>query len=250
MTTKIYESGLRAETCARLISEGLSHRFRECTVLPIPSSRDGETVTGTDVPLLSAVGSVGDGALIVGYGIPKACADGARALGAVVADSYGDEVFLDSNARLTAECALGIILTTGTRALSDMRIGVVGYGRIGKYMTRLLLYLGCTVTVYTRRESVCLELGECGVDCEMSTSPSVLAGLDILVNTAPARIFDTSSFDFPDGLRIIELASGDNFPGCPHVEKYPSVPARMFPCSAGRIWYESVERILSVGGGA
>jgi hypothetical protein len=64
------------------------------------------------------------------------------------------------------------------------------------------------------------------------------------VNTAPAVIFDTSSGAVPDGLRIIDLASGDNFPGLASVEKYPSVPAKMFPLSAGRAWGRSIERFM------
>ena len=248
MTTKVYESGLRAETCAGLISADFSERFSECVLLPIPSSRDGVRVTGTDVPISSALSEASAGTLVVGYGIPSDSANMARMRGAVVVDSCDDGIFLDENARLTAECALGIILTTVTHSLSDMRIGVVGYGRIGKYMTRLLLYLGCRVTVYTRRESVCVELGECGIGADTDTSASALRGLDLLINTAPAKIFDTGAPDFPRGLRIIELASGENFDGYSHLEKYPSLPARMLPCSAGRIWYESVKRL--VGGGA
>ena len=69
-----------------------------------------------------------------------------------------------------------------------------------------------------------------------------LSGLDVLINTAPAPIFTKESI--PEGLRIMELASGENFAGIPGVEKYPSVPARMFPYSAGRAWGKAIERHL------
>ena len=131
MTTKVYENGLRAETCTRLIKEGLASEFDECTVLPIPSSRDGVHVCGTELLLSEVIGGAEDGSLVIGYGIPKVLADEARLRGVTVIDSYGDESFLDANARLTAECALGILLSTVSSALSEIRIGVVGYGRIG-----------------------------------------------------------------------------------------------------------------------
>ena len=250
MTTKVYERSLRAQTCADLLSSGVCEGFSECTILPIPTTRDGVCVTGHDITLADAIDAASDGSLLVGYGLPSAYADSARERGITVIDSYGDEEFLTANAELTAECALGIILTSEKRAPRDMKIGVVGYGRIGKCMTRLLLYLGASVTVYTRRRSVCLELGECGIPADTSTDPAVLSRLDILINTAPAAVFDTASEGFPHGLRVIDLASGTNFPEYAAVEKYPSVPARMFPRSAGRIWYESVKRLLSKKGGS
>ena len=46
------------------------------------------------------------------------------------------------------------------------------------------------------------------------------------------------------GLRIIDLASGDNFTGIEGVEKYPSIPAKMFPESAGRVWGRTIERYI------
>ena len=249
MTTKVYERSIRAETCAQLLCERVADRFSECTLLPIPTTRDGVYVTGDDTTLCEAAEGVPCGSLLVGYGIPEDIVNAARGRGITVIDSERDEDFLMANAELTAECTLGIILTSEKRALRDMKIGIVGYGRIGKCMTRLLLYLGASVTVYTRRKSVCLELGECGIAADTSTDPAVLSGLDILINTAPGVVFDTGAEGFPAELRVIDLASGVNFPSHAAVEKYPSVPARMFPRTSGRIWCESIERMLAHGGG-
>lgn len=258
MTIKVYERSFRAETCARLLEESESiKRFERVIILPIPSTKDGEYVSGCDISLEDALADADTETLVIGYGIPKDVRDELGSRGTTVCDSLLDEEFLCENGELTACAALGIILTSEKRVPADMKIGIVGYGRIGKRLMRLLLYLGARVTVYTTREDVRLELCECGVASEMSIADAKLDGLDLLVNTAPAQIFDTAPDGaFPHTLRIIDLASGENFPGIETVEKYPSVPARMFPHSAGRIWFMSIERYLSpdenfdVGGGA
>lgn len=249
MTIKVYERSIRAQTCAALARERLGNRFSSCIILPVPTSRDGVLLTNTDVTLEEGVALADSGTLVVGYGIPRESRVRLREVGATVVDASEDEEFLLENAELTAECALGIILTTEKSSPRDLSVGIVGYGRIGKCLLRLLLYLGASVTVFTGREGVRLELGECGIRTAEYGSTDALSRLDILINTAPEQLFDTTGGDFPEGLRVIELASGTNFEGLDTVERYPSVPARMLPRSAGRALYKAVERALGIGGG-
>lgn len=249
MTIKAYERSVRSDICERLLLEcPLTKKFERIIILPIPTSRDGEHIGGSDMTVREAVAGAGADTLVVGYGIPTVISEELLRRGSVVCDSLLDEEFLTENARLTAVGAVGVILTTETRAPSDMRIGVVGYGRIGKQLTRIFIYLGASLTVFTSRESVRLELCECGVEAKMSLADAELGELDLLVNTAPAHIFDTTEGGmFPSSLRVIDLASGVNFPGIGTVEKYPSLPARRFPHSAGRAWFNSVRRYLLGG---
>ena len=181
--------------------------------------------------------------LVSGYGLPDGFISEARRRGACVIDLEEDEDFLLENASLTALCALGIFLGSTKSAPSDVSVGIVGYGRIGKRLTNLFLYLGSGVKVFTSRDGTRLELCEYGVASASSARDADLLGLDILINTAPAVIFDPASI--PPELRVIDLASGDNFPGLPGVEKYPSVPAKMFPNSAGRAWGRALERYVN-----
>jgi hypothetical protein len=107
----------------------------------------------------------------------------------------------------------------------------------------MFLYLGATLRVFTSRKDTRLDLCECGIATAESTHDADLSGLDILINTAPAHIFDADAV--PPDLRIIDLASGMNFPEGLQVERYPSVPAKMFPKSAGDAWGRSVERFIN-----
>ena len=238
-----YENGPRADACVEYLRRsGCSKLVEEIVLLPIPTTRDNSTILNTKVYINDVIDALDGETMVSGYGLPCGFCDEAEQRGAMALDLALDEEFLSENAELTALCALGILLNSSRVSIREMRIGVVGYGRIGKRLTNMLLYLGASVRVFTSREDLRLDLCEYGVATAASAKDADLSGLDILINTAPATIFDKDLI--PQGLRIIELASGDNFAGVAGVEKYPSVPAKMFPLSAGRAWGRAIERFL------
>ncbi len=242
-----YENSKRADACMKYIRGAEKLKFLESVVLlPIPTTRDNKTILGTKDYICDVFEFAHDTTLVVGYGLPDDVTGEADRLGVPLFDVSRDEEFLSANAELTAVATVGIILNTTELSPSDMSVGIVGYGRIGKRLARLLLYLGAGVRIYTSNPTTRLELCEFGVATSMSTSEADLSGLDILVNTAPAEIFDTSEGgSFPTDLRVIDLASGNNFPNLKDVEKYPSVPARMFPRTAGVEWGKAIERFIT-----
>ncbi len=245
MTTKVYEKGLRAESCVKhLLSSGSLSGYRELILLPIPTTKDGIHLSGYDMECMEAVLEVGHGTLVVGYGIPEDVGMFIIGSGGEYVDVALDESFLSANAELTARATLGILLTEGERSVEELRLGIVGYGRIGRALLRLLLFLGAKVKVFTTSEKTRCELGEVGIETVASGDADGLRGLDILINTAPKQLF--SPEDIPEGLVIMELASGENFSGVRGVLRYPSLPLRLYPRSAGRLWAMSALRLLEV----
>lgn len=243
MTIKVYEKGLRAESCVEhLLSSGALSGYRELILLPIPTTKDGIHLSGYDMECMEAVLEVGHGTLVVGYGIPEDVGMFIIGSGGEYVDVALDESFLLANAELTARATLGILLTEGERSVEELKIGIVGYGRIGRALLRFLLYLGTNVKVFTTSERTRRELGEVGIKSAVSGDASELYSLDILINTAPKALFSPS--DIPEGLVIMELASGENFSGAEGVLRYPSLPLRLYPRSAGRLWAMSALRLL------
>lgn len=238
-----YENGQRADSCIEYLRGMESAKNVEHIILlPIPSTKDNRTVLNTKVYINDVLDMLDGETLVSGYGLPEDFVLGARERRAEVVDLLLDEDFLLENAELTALCTLGIFLSSTKYSAREVSVGIVGYGRIGKVLTNMFLYLGSRVKVFTSRDDTRLELCEWGVASASSVRDARLDGLDVLINTAPAVIFSPESI--PRGLRVIDLASGDNFPGVPTVEKYPSIPAKMFPCSAGRAWGRAIERYL------
>lgn len=214
--------------------------------LPIPTSRDGKHVSGTD----TEIGTIAEGAcentLVVGYNIPLSLCDALLLRGARYLDLALDEKFQYENSKISAQGALGYILSSFNLAPCDMKIGIVGYGRIGKELFSYLKFLGASPRVYTTSEKSALELSENGVDVALCIGGvRDFTGLDLLINTAPTDL--SASFKdgkIPENMRVIELASGENFPLIKGVERLPSIPEKMYPDSAGYLYYKAIRRFL------
>lgn len=246
MSIETYGTGERIRVAARLSSTlGTEH----LVILPVPTTKDKRTVFGTDVLLDETLVNVGVGSVVVGYGLPEEYKFSAEQLGAKVFDLALDEVFLSENAYITAIGTLAYVFGANKRIVRDFCVGVIGYGRIGSQLVRMLLFFGARVKVYTTKMLTRINLGECGVDCvcppDSPDGKYDFSGIDILINTAPknmATAFENKKV--PDGMTVIELASGDNFSGIEGVVKLPALPERMYPESAGREYFKAIERFV------
>ncbi len=218
--------------------------YTRLILLPIPSSRDKRHITSTDIALSDVLLSLGDGTLLVGYGLPPEICRAALNLGADVFDLLENENFLLENADVTAHGTLGHILSESTEDISDIKIGIIGYGRIGKSLLRLLLFLGADVRVYTTRKSVAEELCEAGVDSETISETTEWEKNELIINTAPAKIISDKKLNELSSTKIIDLASGKIFPDMPNITKLASIPDMMYPETAGRIYAKYVMRAL------
>ncbi len=246
MSIETYGTGERLRVAAgysRALSAG-----RHIVLLPVPTSRDKKHVTNTDILLEETLVNIGQGSVVAGYLLPSDYREKIEARGAFSLDLAKDEAFLTENAVITAQGALGYILTTEKRAPSDIKFGVVGYGRIGSRLVSSLLFLGADVRVYSTRVSLCLELSECGVDAVVMTTKGEgvcdFSDIDILINTAPTDMGHRFPCGIPSHMRVLELASGDNFRGLSGVEHLPSLPERMYPESAGRVYFSTLSDFI------
>ena len=213
--------------------------------LPIPTSKDGKTINGSDIRVESLLESCREKTLVVGYKIPRDICDRLVSNGARYLDLSFDERFVYENAILSAEGALGYILSSFDRSVRDMKIGIVGYGRIGKSLFSMLSFLGARPRVYTTSEKSALELSESGVEVSLSLEGvRDFSGLDLVINTAPTDLSKSFTGFVPHGMRVIELASGENFKGVEGVERLSSIPELMYPVSGGNIYYQAILRFL------
>lgn len=244
MCIETYGAAGRLREAARLSRELCA---KHLVLLPVPSTKDGVCVTGTDIPLFDTLSGVGEGTYVFGYGLPKEYVSAISRAGGVAHDLLFDEQFLCENAYVTAVGALGHILTTVSSMPEQLCFGVVGYGRIGREISRLLLFLGAELVIYTSREAARMTLGECGVSTRDLSRESVIdfSGVDILINTAERSFENTfKKGPLPLGLRVIELASGKNFEGVAGVEYLPGIPEKMYPKSGGRVYFNAIKRQL------
>ncbi len=226
--------------------------YESILLLPIPSTADGVHVRDTDV-LLSALGAPPYGcSVIVCYGIERAQRSAWADAGVCVIELSRNEEYLAANSRLTAEAVLSDILATDGKAPCHLKIGIIGYGRIGQRLASLLAFLGARIRVFTSRSELSRDLCMLGVSGVDSLSMSgegaqdALVGLDVLINTAPARLIPHTAAGVLKNTRIIELASGENIPPGITYERLPSLPAKRFPASAGYMLADAIAEALGI----
>ena len=242
MEIRLIGNGGRMRECGRILASVLDAVDGRMILLPIPTTRDNIFINATSSTVRAVADMIDSGAVVACYGAPREISDRAGVVGASVFDASLDEEFLFENAKISANGALGYILTHYPKDMGDMKIGIVGYGRIGKEMTRLCLLFGAMVRIITARESVVMELGELGIDARLIDDNIELSDLDILVNTTPKRQIDEGVI--PKNMPIIDLASGSIFEPSTRLIKLSSIPDAFYPETAGRLYAEAILRFL------
>ena len=130
-------------------------------------------------------------------------------------DFLKDEYYLCQNAYITAECALDVALPYLTRTLRHCPVLVIGWGRIGKCLARILNNLDADVTIAARSpkdRAMIQSLGFSTLD--MEEIPQDLSHFRLLYNTVPQPVLNQSQLAIcrEDCVKI-ELASKDGIAG-------------------------------------
>ena len=94
MNIEIYGAGERMRCLSSLVRSAYGGHL---LLLPIPSTRDGVSVSGTDIPLSDTVSGVREGSLVFGYALPFWYKERVRELSGKVYDLSEDGDFLLEN---------------------------------------------------------------------------------------------------------------------------------------------------------
>lgn len=173
-------------------------------------------------------------------------------------DLAQDEAFVRRNAQLTAEGALAAALK-GEWALLDRRCLVLGYGRIGRALTRALLGLRAPVTVCARRANARALARDVGASvCSFEGLKPLLGSFDLIFNTVPAPVLDGEALcAISSRALLMDLASppyGFDLAAARELgldaRRESGLPGRYCPESAARALLMAVERALGPQGTA
>ena len=148
-------------------------------------------------------------------------------------DLLKNESYLKENARITAYCALHIIGEALPVTLEDCPVLVIGWGRIGKVLTSLLVRVGAHVTVATRDIRSAASLAKLGISTVL-TNEFIPPQYKLIVNTAPATVLNDEWCRHYTGAVKIDLASVNGLPG-EDVIWARGLPGRCAPESSGKL---------------
>ncbi len=169
---------------------------------------------------------------------------------------FDREEFQVKNALLTAEGALALAIEQAPISILGSNIAVLGYGRIGKFLSDILNKLGAHVTVFARKKSDLATAQMHGLSV-FSFSGNIAQSLtnrfDIVYNTVPHLLIDE---DILSRLRhdvvIVDLASAPGGVDFGAAKKYgiktiaaPGLPGKVSPKSAGEIVAETIVHLLN-----
>ncbi len=224
----------------------------DTVVLPVPCSFDGKSLScACKAPSLTDVSTRINAASVFGGRIPEDIKAALSAKGMRVYDLLEDEALLIRNAQLTAEGALGIIISETKRAVLGARILILGYGRVGRALARTLVSLGADVFAAARNPAQ-LASAECDgcTPVPLSDISAFVHGTHVICNTVPARVLDKDTLaalgtDAP----FIELASGEYNAQCARESgvrfiNAQGLPGKTAPESAANIIYDRITDLL------
>ncbi len=187
-----------------------------------------------------------------------ACGPGHPPAAEGVVDLWADEALLERNARLTAEAAVVAAARAAECALDELRCMVVGWGRIGRALTEILVALGAGVTAVSRSAAKRNRAVERGAEAVATEDlAQALPGHRLIFNTAPTVLLDADALRRaePDAL-LIDLASppyGIDLHAAWELGlrawREPRLPGRYCPESAARALLEAIDRHERGGGG-
>ena len=151
-------------------------------------------------------------------------------------DFLQDPRYLAKNAAITAECALRIAFEKLPTTLSGLPVLVLGWGRIGQCLAKLLQAMGAEVTIAARNPSAQ------AIACALGYTAVPLSGLEahlvryrILFNTIPAPVLTEKQVIYcrPDCIKI-DLASSPGIGGS-GVICAKGLPGKMAPEASGQL---------------
>lgn len=162
-------------------------------------------------------------------------------------DLLEDAQYVAENAAFTADCALRLASDHLPVAWKGCKVLIIGWGRIGKCLARLLQNLGAEVAVSARREAHLAMLSALGYEALAPENLHSQAGrFRVVFNTVPAPVL-VQTPDCAQNLWV-DLASRLGLEG-ENVIWARGLPGKMLPESSGKLMGSSLLRLLQKGGG-
>lgn len=164
-----------------------------------------------------------------------------------------DEVAI-LNSIPSAEGAIQLAMENSDITIHGSRSVVLGFGRTGMTLARMLRALDSVITVVARKPAQRARAREMGMEAvDFSALEAVAAGSDFLFNTVSEPVIDSRVLSrIPGAALIVDLASPPGGTDFKEAERTgikavlaPGLPGKVAPLTAGKMLAEVVPRILA-----
>ncbi len=163
-----------------------------------------ETLEAALLPLV-----LSPGAVVMAGAVPEETEAWLQSQGLLCASFLELETYQMINGEVTAEGAVQYILQYTPRTLGGAKVLVLGWGRIGRLLSRKLRALGAEVTATARRPGQRAEIECLGMHAdETGVYHRGLSQYDVVVNTIPAHVLSgAQARSLKKDCLLLELAS-------------------------------------------
>lgn len=224
-------------------------------IFPVPVSRDNQNINAPfstySIPINESLFSKLEKKVVFG-GIISPLISGVNNSNFNLKDYYSREDFMVLNAIPTAEGAIKILLNESKRTIFGSKCMVVGYGRIGKVISKLLKSMGADVTISCRniRDISWAKLENFNV-IDISKCREKL-NFDFVLNTVPAIVLNYDNLKLLNhNTTIIDVASAPGGVNKEDAQKLKikiiealGLPGKYFTESAGEIIAQTILKII------
>lgn len=209
-------------------------------LLPVPSFDDAGRIRGGGI-LEHILGKLPEDITVIGGNLDHPMLKTYRKM-----DLLRDPYYLAENAAITADCAMRIAGSKLKTVWKDCPVLILGWGRIGKFLTRHLQSLGADITVAARKSedrALIRALGHRAEDPQRLHSG--LFRYRLIFNTIPFPMLDAAqTASCRADCVLIDLASTLGMEGNAVIHAR-GLPGKDVPESAGALIAKTVIRLIA-----
>ena len=224
----------------------------EYIICPTPFTKDKLYITGTDIKCEEILEICKDKILFTGA-IHKNIKEGLEATNVKYYDlmDYDDLAIL--NAIPTAEGAIKVAIEKTDITICNSNVLVLGFGRIGKILSKMLSGIGANVYCEARKEKDLAQIKAMGYnDVDLNNLEDYLPKADYIFSTIPHMILDKTRLDLvKEDVCIIDLASSPGSVDFEYAKEKNinaslelALPAKVAPKSSAIYFKEKIDRII------
>ena len=227
----------------------------EYVVCPIPFTRDNIYITEENIRIDELIFSMkkSKAKLLITGGINNQTQEKLEKNNIEYVDILKKESFVKKNALATAEGTIKVIMENTLNTIKDSKVMIIGYGRIGTYLGKMLNDLGADVTICARRNEVLDSASRCNLKTvNIKDMDKIIKNEEIIVNTVPAIVLNKKLLEKVNkDTVIIDIASNPG--GVDYIEAGKlgiktvwslGIPAKYSPLSAAKYIKEEIEKLI------
>lgn len=244
--------------CVEILSDiSDTEKYYDVIILPLPYTLDGETINVSDkkikINIRDLFSRISTEGIVFAGKCDKKIFKISEEYGIRIVDYFDREELRVLNAIPTAEGAIQIAMEETPFTIHSSKCLVIGNGRIGAILSKMLAGIGADVTVAARKQKDRAKAFSCGFEnISIGELYDNISRFDIVFNTVPTLILDSDMLmKSRRNVLIVDLASKPGGVDLDAARKMGikviwalSLPGKVAPYTAGDIIGKTILNII------